>query len=53
MNEYQYEVQLKVLIPAFSEDDAQEILEDVFGLGDQYGAKVVERTVTPLGPRKD
>jgi hypothetical protein len=50
MDTYVYEVLLKVEIPAFSEDDAQEVIEDAFGLGENCGARVYERTVTPLGP---
>lgn len=39
---YEYTVQIKVRVDAFSEDDAEDALTDIFGVGSDCGAEVVE-----------
>lgn len=45
MNEYTYTVTLKVTVEAFAQGDADEMVEDAFGLGDHYGVEVREITI--------
>lgn len=45
MNTYIVSVNLQVEVQAFSEEDALESVEDVFGLGDTCGLNVTEFTV--------
>lgn len=42
MKRYEYTIQLKVAVEAPSESDAEELLEDVFGEGGQFGLDVTE-----------
>lgn len=42
MNEYEYTVTLKVKVAAFVQGDADEMVEEAFGLGDHYGVEVKE-----------
>ncbi len=51
MNKYTYKVVLIVEVPAFSETDAFEILQDVFGVGDEYGLTVTECEYDDVGRR--
>jgi hypothetical protein len=39
---YEYTVQIKVRVDAFSEDDAEDLITDIFGVGSDCGANVVE-----------
>lgn len=41
-----YEVKLRVEIKAFSPDDAEAVVEETFGVGDNCGALVTEATYT-------
>lgn len=45
MNTYEYTVTLKVTVEAFAQGDADEAVEDAFGLGDHYGVEVKEITI--------
>lgn len=49
MNEYEYEVSLRVRVVAFDMNDADDIIQDAFGLGDTCGAEIYESEVTALG----
>jgi hypothetical protein len=40
MNEYRYTVELTVTVSAYDEDDAEELLNDTFGQGDDCGVKI-------------
>lgn len=42
MNTYSYTVNLTVEIDAFSEEDAWDALQDIFGIGDFEGTTVTE-----------
>jgi hypothetical protein len=42
MDTYTFTVSLEVQVEAFSEDDAKELVEDVFGPGSDCGVEVVD-----------
>ena len=42
MNKFEYTVTLKVVVEAFDEVDAQDAVQDVFGLGDNLGILVTD-----------
>lgn len=50
MNSYRVSIALEVEVPAFSEQDALEAVEDVFGMGDTCGLEVVEFQVLDHEP---
>lgn len=45
MRTFKYSVDLVVEVDAFNEIDAQEAVQDAFGLGDVYGLRIVESEV--------
>jgi hypothetical protein len=49
MEEYEFEVHLRVKAAAFSENDARELLEDTFGLGEDCGVTIESREIN--GPK--
>lgn len=45
MNRYEYVLKLKVSVEAFDEDDADECIEDTFGVGADGGVDIKEMQV--------
>lgn len=45
MRTFRYSVDLVVEVDAFDEIDAEEMVRDAFGLGDQCGIEIVESEV--------
>lgn len=45
MNTYEYTLRIKVRVDAYSEDDAEDLIDDIFGVGNDCGADVTELKV--------
>lgn len=48
MNKYRYEIVLIAEVEAFDLPDADEVINDTFGVGEIAGANVVEMTVVDV-----
>jgi hypothetical protein len=47
MDTFDFVVKLKVTTDAFTEEDAVEVVQDIFGPGSECGVEVLECTITP------
>lgn len=45
MNEYEYKVTLTVRVEAYDQNDAREIIDETFGVGDDGGLVIESSTV--------
>lgn len=45
MNTYEYTLKLKVRVEAYSEEDGEDAIHDIFGVGTDCGADVIELKV--------
>jgi hypothetical protein len=45
MNTYEFVLEVKVRVEAYSDTDAREIVEDVFGPGDDCGLEVTDMKI--------
>lgn len=52
MNKYKFRVVLDVEVEAYDEADAEDVLRDIFGPGDDCGANVMEFKATYVGESK-
>ena len=46
MNTYEFVLEVKVKVEAYSDTDAREIVEDVFGVGSDCGLEVTDMRIT-------
>lgn len=49
MDTFEYEVTLRVKVDAFDENDAWEMVQDAYGLGENCGTNVVDCEYKDLG----
>lgn len=52
MEVHEFKITLLVTIEAPSEQDALDLIDDTFGLGEDCGVTIEDRKVAPLGPVK-
>jgi hypothetical protein len=52
MDKYKFQVVLDVEVEAFDENDAEDVLRDIFGPGDDCGAMVTEFRATYVDESK-
>jgi hypothetical protein len=45
MDKYLYTIRLEVEVEAYDESDAQEIIEDTFGVGEDGGVDITKLTI--------
>lgn len=51
MKTFKYQVTLEVEVDAFDESDAWDAVQDAFGLGENYGIRIVDCEYDELGNR--
>ena len=52
METYEFTIRLKVRVDAYSEQDAEEAINDVFGVGTDCGLEVVHMDVQNVEPTR-